>query len=58
MQITSWVVALDLSITNRWVKAKVFGTLVDVWLQARTLDGNYWVQISPDGPFRLVDQIF
>lgn len=42
----------------RWVKAKLFGSEIEqtVWLQNETVMG-YWIQIDPDGPYRLVEEI-
>jgi hypothetical protein len=42
----------------RYVKAKLFGlpTEMTVWLQNETPMG-YWIQIDPDGPYRLVEEI-
>lgn len=40
----------------RYVKAKLFGLQMTVWLQNETAMG-YWIQIDPDGPYRLVEEI-
>lgn len=50
----SWDIAEGPDARN--VEAFVFGKWLPAWMQAKTEQG-YWVQIDPEGPYRLVQEI-
>lgn len=50
----SWDIAEGPDARN--VEAFIFGQFLPAWMQAKTEQG-YWVQIDPEGPYRLVQEI-